>query len=213
MFNKNWMKLGVLLIVSVLFLTVSCSKKSVKSGSAGDMKQSENEQVIKAREQSKMDAAAKEAEMARQKALEEQRIREQRLKDQQAMEQRQMEMASSREMQAGRSQFMEEDVYFEFDKSTLVTAAQDVLKKKADFLRKNPNVSVTIEGHCDERGTTEYNLALGERRAQSAKTFLINLGITASRLDTISYGEEKPVDPAHNEGAWSKNRRAHFVIK
>ena len=107
---------------------------------------------------------------------------------------------------------MQEDIYFEFDKSTLTPAAQDNLLRKADWLRENPEASVTIEGHCDERGTNEYNLALGDRRAESAKDFLIDLGIDPSRLATISYGEERPVDPRHNEEAWAKNRRDHFVV-
>ena len=78
---------------------------------------------------------------------------------------------------------------------------------------KNPDAAVTIEGHCDERGTNEYNIALGERRANSARDFLVNLGTDLTRLTTISLGEEKPMDPGHNEDAWSKNRRAHFVLK
>ena len=86
------------------------------------------------------------------------------------------------------------------------------MKKKAEWLINNSDVAVTIEGHCDERGTNEYNLALGERRAASAKTFLMDLGIAGSRLNTISYGEERPVDPGHNEEAWAKNRRGHFTI-
>ena len=107
---------------------------------------------------------------------------------------------------------MQEDIYFEFDKSTLTPAAQDNLLKKAAWLRENPDATVTIEGHCDERGTNEYNLALGDRRAESAKAFLIDLGIDSARLTTISYGEERPVDPRHVEEAWSKNRRDHFVV-
>ncbi len=106
---------------------------------------------------------------------------------------------------------MQEDIYFEFDKSTLTPAAQDSLLRKAEWLRENPAATVTIEGHCDERGTNEYNLALGDRRAESAKAFLIDLGIDPSRLTTISYGEERPVDPRHMEEAWAKNRRDHFV--
>ena len=107
---------------------------------------------------------------------------------------------------------MQEDIYFEFDKSTLTPAAQDNLLRKAEWLRENSDATVTIEGHCDERGTNEYNLALGDRRAESAKAFLIDLGIDASRLTTISYGEERPVDPRSTEEAWSKNRRDHFVV-
>ena len=107
---------------------------------------------------------------------------------------------------------MQEDIYFDFDKSTLTPAAQDNLLRKAEWLRENTDATVTIEGHCDERGTNEYNLALGDRRAESAKSFLIDLGIDPSRLTTISYGEERPVDPRHMEEAWTKNRRDHFVV-
>ena len=107
---------------------------------------------------------------------------------------------------------MQEDVYFEFDKSILTPAAQDNLMQKAEWLRENPDAMATIEGHCDDRGTNEYNLALGDRRAESARAFLVDLGIDASRLTTISYGEERPVDPRQNEEAWAKNRRGHFVV-
>lgn len=107
---------------------------------------------------------------------------------------------------------MGEDVYYYYDSAALTPAAQELLKKDAAILAKYSDVSVTLEGNCDERGTNEYNLALGDRRAESAKKFLIDLGIAASRLKTVSYGEEKPVDPGHNEEAWAKNRRVHFVV-
>jgi peptidoglycan-associated lipoprotein len=114
---------------------------------------------------------------------------------------------------AGEDGFVNEDIYFDYDQAVITPASQAILKKKAAFLRKNPGVTVTVEGHCDERGTNEYNLALGERRARSAKTFLADMGVAAKRLSTISYGEERPLDPGHNEPAWRKNRRGHFVIK
>ena len=107
---------------------------------------------------------------------------------------------------------MQEDIYFAYDRSFLSPMAQENLKRKADWLMANPGATATIEGHCDERGTGEYNLALGERRAESAKSFLIDLGIAAKRLSTVSYGEENPVDPRSIEEAWAKNRRAHFVV-
>jgi peptidoglycan-associated lipoprotein len=107
---------------------------------------------------------------------------------------------------------MAEDIYFDFDKSSLTPAAQENLLMKAQWLRENPDATTTIEGHADDRGTNEYNLALGDRRADSARGFLVNLGISASRLSTISYGEERPVCTQRNEECWAKNRRGNFVI-
>jgi len=121
------------------------------------------------------------------------------------------EAARKAEMDA-RDLFLFEEIYFEFDKSDLLPESQEVLRRKAEFFKDNPDVMVIIEGHCDERGTNEYNLALGDRRASSAKAFLVNLGIAGSRLTCISYGEERPADPGHNEAAWAKNRRGHFTI-
>ena len=94
----------------------------------------------------------------------------------------------------------------------LTPAAQDNLLRKAEWLRENSDTTVTIEGHCDARGTNEYNLALGDRRAESAKSFLVDLGIPASRLTTISYGEERPVCNQQNDECWTKNRRDNFVV-
>jgi peptidoglycan-associated lipoprotein len=105
------------------------------------------------------------------------------------------------------------DIFFDFDSSALSTEAQEQLKQNAVWIQKNASQSVTIEGHCDERGTDEYNIALGERRATSAKQFLTTLGVSDAKVSTVSYGEEKPFDPGHNEEAWSKNRRGHFVTK
>ena len=107
---------------------------------------------------------------------------------------------------------MQEDIYFNFDKATLTPSAQDNLLRKAEWLRENSDVTVTIEGHCDARGTNEYNLALGDRRAESAKAFLVDLGIAASRVTTISYGEERPVCTQQDEECWAKNRRDNFVV-
>lgn len=103
-------------------------------------------------------------------------------------------------------------VYFEFDKSDLRSDALEQLKKNAEWLKANSKYRVRIEGNCDERGTVEYNLALGERRAVAAKNYLLKAGIDAGRIETISYGEEHPVDPGHSEEAWQKNRRDDFVL-
>jgi peptidoglycan-associated lipoprotein len=109
--------------------------------------------------------------------------------------------------------FMKEvrDAYFDYNKADLRPDAREALAKTADFLRNYPQVRVTIEGHCDERGSTEYNLALGDRRANAAKQYLVSLGISADRLSTVSFGKEKPFCTEHNEQCWQQNRRAHFV--
>lgn len=104
------------------------------------------------------------------------------------------------------------DVYFDFDQATLRAEARERLAKNAEFLRQRPEFTITIEGHCDERGTSEYNLALGERRAQAARAYLASLGISEARLRTASYGEERPVCREQNESCWQQNRRAHFLL-
>lgn len=103
-------------------------------------------------------------------------------------------------------------IYFDFDSYLLSQAARDILYRNAEWLLKNPSVKAQIEGHCDERGSDEYNLALGESRAKSALNYLKVLGVPAERLSVISYGKEKPAEPGHDEAAWAKNRRAEFVI-
>ena len=105
------------------------------------------------------------------------------------------------------------DIRFAFDKSTIEPEAREILKKLADWLLMNKSSSLAIEGHCDERGTVEYNLALGQRRADAAMKYLMDLGVARARMATISYGKERPLDPGHNEEAWAKNRRANFTVK
>lgn len=104
------------------------------------------------------------------------------------------------------------DVFFDTDKADLTPEARDILAANAAWLRQHATVRILIEGHCDERHTAEYNLALGWRRANAAKSYLVSLGIPAARIDTISYGEERPFALGHDESAWRLNRRAHFVI-
>lgn len=103
-------------------------------------------------------------------------------------------------------------VFYDYDSSELTSAGQTALNENAAVLKRFTSWAITIEGHCDERGTAEYNLALGERRALAARAYLLSLGISADRLRTVSYGKEFPFDPGHDEAAFSKNRRAHFVI-
>jgi peptidoglycan-associated lipoprotein len=117
-----------------------------------------------------------------------------------------------RALMAAKFDFENNAIYFEFDSAALLPASQQSLTEKADLLLAHPEISATIGGHCDERGTDAYNMALGQRRADSAKAFLENLGVNTNQLNTISYGEEQPADPASNEEAWAKNRRAEFSI-
>ena len=189
--HKNWAFLVLVLIIFVGFLTPSCAKKELKS----EPVMSEDEARRRAEEE------ARKREMERQAS-----IREEALKGEQDREER-ARFKSARDM------FENEDILFEFDSASLSIEAQEILRRKAEWLRENPRARVTIEGHCDERGTSDYNLALGDRRAFSAKSFLTDLGIEETRLATISYGEEQPIDASSTEDAWAKNRRAHFVIK
>jgi peptidoglycan-associated lipoprotein len=103
------------------------------------------------------------------------------------------------------------DAFFDFNKADIRADARDPLSKDAEFLRNNPGVRVTVEGHCDERGSTEYNLALGDRRASAVKQYLVSLGISADRISTVSFGKEKPFCTQSNESCWQQNRRGHFV--
>jgi peptidoglycan-associated lipoprotein len=103
-------------------------------------------------------------------------------------------------------------IFFDYDRADISAEAQRILDGNAEVLKKNATWVITIEGHCDERGTAEYNLALGERRAVAARTYLVSLGILGDRVRTVSYGKEFPFDPAHNDEAWARNRRDHFVV-
>ena len=196
MIQKNWTFLALTLVLALLvtFSVSSCAKKKISSEPATTTAEEEA--------QRRAEEEARQTELQRQQALKEEDLSEERLSE---------EMADQRTASA-KTIFENEDVYFEFDSIRLAPDAQEILTKKAAWLRANPAAKITIEGHCDNRGTNEYNLALGEGRAQSARAFLVDLGIKSSRLNTISYGEERPIDLTLSEQGWAKNRRAHFVI-
>ncbi len=120
--------------------------------------------------------------------------------------------AEKREFLDRAKSFENQDVYFDYDAYTLTEPAKKVLDEKLAFLKRYPKVQVTVEGHCDERGTTEYNLALGERRAHAAQQYIVNSGPANLRLTTVSYGKERPVATGHDESSFAKNRRDHFVL-
>ena len=189
--HKNWALLVFFLVIFVAFLAPSCAKKEISSKPV----MSDEEARRQAEEE------ARRREMEKQAAIQEETLEEESL-------------SKERErIRIERDMFENEDILFEFDSARLSSEAQDLLRTKAEWLKENPRAKVIIEGHCDERGTNEYNLALGDRRAFSAKSFLVDLGIDDARLTTVSYGEERPLDPGTDEDAWAKNRRAHFVIK
>ncbi len=190
-----FVKVGFIILMVGLLMTVSCSKKKPKHGAA--IEQPMGTQTSQQRGAEGSGDKITEEELAAQQRKEEEAIA----------------AAAIRVKEEARSEFINTDVYFNFDDATLTGDTRKVLKQKVDWLRANPDVSVVIEGHCDERGTEEYNIALGQRRAQSIKMFLMNAGINGSRLQTISYGEERPLALGHNEAAWAKNRRGHFGIE
>ncbi|MCK5099738.1 MAG: peptidoglycan-associated lipoprotein Pal [Desulfobacteraceae bacterium] len=193
--NRVWINLVMAILVAGLFFTVSCAKKTIVS----DATTIEDQAKADADAKAKADAAA---------AVEAERIAQQNIEEQMANEKAMKEA----KIIAAKKRFENQDIHFEYDSSELSSMAKTMLKEKAEWLKTNYSTAVTIEGHCDERGTTEYNLALGDRRAATAKSYLINLGIAASRLNTISYGEEQPKDPGKTESAYRKNRRAHFAV-
>ena len=195
--QKNIFKtIGLFVMVFCLLFLMSCAKKVVQS-----------EPMMA--EKTRVAAAPVETDDAEPAAGEQV---EPDLKQTQLAEQAAKEEEEQSKVAAARV-FINEDIYFDFDSSKLGDTAKELLFQKAKWLRANPKTSVIIEGHCDERGTNAYNIALGDSRAESAKSYLAALGVEADRLSKISYGEERPVDSGSGEEAWAKNRRAHFVIE
>ena len=176
--KRNWTVLVMMFVIPAMLFSVSCAKKSVTTEPAVD---------TAAQEAARQAELEKQQEMERQRQLEEERLAAERAAQLRAE-------AEEREKMLAKNSFLNENIYFAFDAATLDDQAQELLKQKAIWLQDNVDANVVIEGHCDERGTNAYNLALGERRADSVKVFLVNLGVADSRLTTISYGEEKPLD-------------------
>ena len=218
--RKNWLAVGIITLVlcfSVAFLTGCAKKAALKEGA-----------VVTQEQKAVSQAAAADDAAARERALKEQALREQALKEQAQKEAAAREGAAKetaakeavdkakKEEAAQAANILKElqiaDIHFDYDKYNLKLEAQEILKKGAPAYLKYRNYRLVVEGHCDERGTNEYNLALGEKRAMEAAHYLSNLGIEKERIKTISYGEEMPLDKGHDEAAWEKNRRAHFVV-
>ncbi len=207
-------KKGLIVIVLVLcagLVFAGCPKKTVVKEEPSARKA---EEALAERER----AAKLEAEkQAREKEAKEKELARIREEEAQKAKEKEFErsLVAKREPGIAGEVFeskLLKDIHFDFDKYDIRPGDAEILKENAALLMKYPKVKIQVEGHCDERGTNEYNLALGERRANSAKGYLISLGISSDRISTISYGEERPLDPGHNEDAWAKNRRGHFVI-
>jgi peptidoglycan-associated lipoprotein len=183
------------MLAMLLALGVSCAKKQVTMET-----QEMSAEEAAAQQRAEEEAARREAEEARQR-------------EQRAREERQREEAARMSEEASRAAFEDEDIHFDFDKYVLTPQAMMILDEKAAYLREHSGVRVLIEGHCDERGSNEYNLALGDRRANSAKNYLVKSGVAESRITTISYGEEQPLCMQQIESCWSRNRRGHFGVR
>jgi len=206
----------VVFACSSVFLLCSCAKKQVVTEDK-EITAPPKEEVAKVEEKKppavEVAREVKEEEEKAIKKAEEARI--EKLKELEIAKKKEAkEKAGGEKLWEDRRgiRFEAKPVYFDFDKSLVKPEYWRVLREKAEFLKDNPNFNIRIEGNCDERGTNEYNLALGERRAESAKKFLIPLGISPDRIETISYGEERPLAVGHNEDSWAQNRRDDFAI-
>jgi peptidoglycan-associated lipoprotein len=188
--SRAWI-FGAIMLAMLLALPVSCAKKQVTMET----------QEMAAEEGTEQQTAEDEA--ARREAEEMRRAREAR----------QRQEAANMSEAARRAAFEDENIHFDFDKYVLTPQAMMILDDKAAYLREHSGVRVLVEGHCDDRGSNEYNLALGDRRANSAKDYLVKSGVAEGRITTISYGEEQPLCRQQNESCWSRNRRDQFSIR
>jgi peptidoglycan-associated lipoprotein len=207
----NLLRVGMIPLIFCLSITflIGCAKKSgMKTESTVT-----REQKPAATTTTKVPAPLKDDKEAQEMALREQTLRDQKLREAPVTEATE---AADRDKKGAAVTTLKElqipDVYFDFDKYNLTPEAQAILKAAAPAYLRYTDYKLVVEGHGDERGTGEYNLALGQKRADEAAKFLVVLGIGRERITTISYGKEKPLDKGHDEAAWAKNRRAHFVV-
>jgi peptidoglycan-associated lipoprotein len=213
--NVIWVGLVTLvLFVSVTFLTGCAKKPAVKADTTVT-----SQQTATSQQQAEKEAAEKAAREAAEREAREKALREQALRDKADKDAKDAKDAADRvkkEAGAKAAAILQElqipDINFDYNKYNLMPEARAVLKAGAPAYLKYKEYKLVVEGHCDERGTVEYNLALGEKRAAEAAKYLIDLGIEKERIKTISYGKEMPLDKGQNEASWAKNRRAHFVI-
>lgn len=199
-----------ILILCFGLILPGCPKKTVMKEEPSIKKGEEG--VAEREKAARLEAEQKEREAREKEAA---RIREEEAKKAQAQKEFEKSLVAKKtpgiEGEVFESRLLK-DIHFDFDKYNIRPGDAAILEEDAAVLKKFPTVKVQIEGHCDERGTVEYNLALGERRANGAKKYLVSLGISEERISTISYGKERPLQSGHNEEAWAKNRRAHIVV-
>jgi peptidoglycan-associated lipoprotein len=212
-YARRWL---VLFLVVALAFSFSCAKKTIRSDAARYSPPGAAE-VKPETTEAKPEAASPESSAAleREKKLQEENLREESLREKALREKSAQEEAARKEAatrEAASKATNLEALYFDFDQWSIREDQKDVLQKNAEWLKANPKVKVRLEGHCDERGTAEYNLALGQKRAEAANAFLEGLGIAVQRISAISYGKERPLDPGHDEAAWAKNRRVDIVM-
>lgn len=205
----------ILILTLGVFLTACPKKRVVFSRGQPSVQQSEEARRLEAERAAKEATEAKEGKEA-QETIERElaRMKEEEAKKPMGRELEKSLVAKKErgiEGEVFESKLLK-DIHFDFDKYDIGRKDEEILSENAAVLKQNPKMEIQIEGHCDEKGTPEYNLALGERRANAAKRYLVSLGISSNRISTISYGEERPLDPGHNEEAWAKNRRAHIVV-
>ncbi len=196
--NKGWLAIALVLALPAAVFTASCSKNVVQSQTMSQPVSKAGPDVPKA------DVPKADVQKAP-GATPEKPVQAARPED----DRRRAETAAR---EAAKWVFLNEHIHFAFNSSLLSDEARRILHGKAEYLRANPQVMVTVEGHCDERGTNAFNVALGERRADSVKTYLVDLGVGTIRLTTMSYGKERPVAAGHDEESWARNRRAQIVI-
>jgi len=199
----------IVFLAAVALALAGCAQKEPVEGEPAQVQEQETEKT-KQKEPEVEAEEERESKTAEEEEVEEYGVEQEEGKKAQKEAQKE---AEEEKLSSDAKKTLKERIHFAFDSSVLSQEAQDALKSKAKILKKNRELRLVIEGHCDERGTDEYNMALGERRARAAYEYLILLGVDADRMDLVSYGEERPLVEDSNEEAWAKNRRDEFRIK
>jgi len=209
--NIKWSWMVV--VIFLMALGSGCGKKTVRSEAVPYTPSVEERKPAEMKE-TKLEPVSPD-KAAEEKRIQEETLREQALREKALREKAMAEEAARKEAlarEAALKGMKLGPIYFDFDQAVILDSQREAMVKNSEWLKAHPQAKIRVEGHCDERGTSEYNLALGQKRADAAKRFLEGLGVSAQRMMTVSYGEERPVAEGHTEEAWSKNRRAEFVL-